>query len=257
MSTLFDDNEEPILDFDDMDNKDDEAFWSCTLSAAFSATASMRSLGMPSSLLSQPLGLPIEVITRLTHNKLTQNAEFMKYVNMVSHLQELLNVRQNPSMTANSTTISSVTTSSLCPSKSALQISSDCYPASVVWTTKDCKTDPNVGGSASNLSQPPMQNTVRREDGSLISDLEWQSIRQAVFTVARSHLDPLWRDPCAIPKKMHKKTFMKGAFLNEWLDAVTVLECLCPLLSLCTGNWKGDMVLGSVLKNSRLVSHSS
>ncbi|KAH8985902.1 hypothetical protein EDB92DRAFT_1949590 [Lactarius akahatsu] len=173
MSTLFDDNEEPLLDFDDMDDKDDEAFWVLRPEHGFFCNHKYV-----------PLGLPIKVITRLTHDELTQNAEFMKYVDMVSHLQELLNLQQNPSTMAN-------------------------Y----------CKTNPNVGSSASNSSRPPMQNTVRHEDGSLISDLEWQSIRQAAFTVARSHLDPLRRDPHTIPEKMHKKMFMKGAFLNEWLDA--------------------------------------
>ena len=101
MSTLFDDNEEPLLNFDDMDNEDNEVFRSCGPSAAFSATASTRSLGTPSSLLSQPSGLAVEVIARLTHDELTQNPEFMKYVDMVSHLQELLNLRRNPSTTAN------------------------------------------------------------------------------------------------------------------------------------------------------------
>ncbi|KAH9179077.1 hypothetical protein EDB89DRAFT_2063198 [Lactarius sanguifluus] len=85
--------------------------------------------------------------------------------------------------------------------------------------------------------------------GKMISELEWKLIHQAAFTIAHSHLVPLQCDIRAIPGKMHKKTTLKGNFLNEWLDAVTVLKCLCPLLSLCTGNWKGDMVLGS----SRLV----
>ncbi|KAH9037137.1 hypothetical protein EDB85DRAFT_2142721 [Lactarius pseudohatsudake] len=222
MSILFDDQDEPLLNLNDMDDEDDEPFRSCAPSTAFSATASTRSLGMPSSLLSQPLGLPIQSIARLIHDELTHNPEFVKYVDMVSHLQELLNLRRNPSTTTNY-----------------------CYPESVVWTTKDCKTDPDVGGSASNSSRPPMHHAVRHENGKMISDPEWQSIRQAAFTVARSHLDPLRRDPRAIPEKMHKKTFMKGAFLNEWLDAVTALEHLCPLLSLCAGNWKGDMVLVS------------
>ncbi|KAH9024579.1 hypothetical protein EDB85DRAFT_2150417 [Lactarius pseudohatsudake] len=242
MSILFDDQDEPLLNLNDMDDKDDEPFRSCAPSAAFSATASTRSLGTPSSLLSQPSGLPIQSIARLTHDELTHNPEFVKYVDMVSHLQELLNLRRNPSTTTNSTTVSSATTSSLRPSESASQISSgaaslrlpllphrplarpDCYPESVVWTTKDCKTDPDVGGSASNSSRPPMHHAVRHENGKMISDPEWQSIRQAAFTVARSHLDPLRCDPRAIPEKMHKKTFMKGAFLNEWLDAVTALE---------------------------------
>ncbi|KAH9040944.1 hypothetical protein EDB85DRAFT_2140105 [Lactarius pseudohatsudake] len=102
-----------------------------------------------------------------------------------------------------------------------------------------------------------MHHAVRHENGKVISDPEWQSICQAAFTVARSHLDPLRRDPRAIPEKMHRKTFLKGAFLNEWLDTVTALERLCPLLSLCTGNWKGNMVLSSVPKSCLWVSPTS
>ncbi|KAH9159179.1 hypothetical protein EDB89DRAFT_2084467 [Lactarius sanguifluus] len=159
--------------------------------------------------------------------------------------------------TANSTTVSSATTSSLCSSESASQISSDCYLASVVWTTQDCKTDPHVGGSVSNSSQPPMHHTVQYENGKMISEPEWKLIHQSAFTVTRSNLVPLWHDPCAIAEKMHKKTFLKGNFLNKWLDAVTALKHLCPLLSLCTRNWKGDMVLGSVLKSALGVTQSS
>ncbi|KAH9160582.1 hypothetical protein EDB89DRAFT_1914639 [Lactarius sanguifluus] len=132
-----------------------------------------------------------------------------------------------------------------------------CYLASVIWTTQDCKTDPHVGGSVSNSSQPPMHHTVQYENGKMISELEWKLIHQSAFTVTHSNLVPLWHDPCAIAEKMHKKTFLKGNFLNEWLDAVTALKHLCPLLSLCTRNWKGDMVLGSVLKSALGVTQSS
>ncbi|KAH9159180.1 hypothetical protein EDB89DRAFT_2084468 [Lactarius sanguifluus] len=84
MSTLFDDcDDKALLNFDNINDEDNEVFWSCAPSAAFSATTSTRSLGMPSSLLSQPLGLPIQTIARLTHNELTHNPEFMKYVDML------------------------------------------------------------------------------------------------------------------------------------------------------------------------------
>lgn len=43
--------------------------------------------------LSQPSGLPIDSIARLTHDELRHNAEFIKYVDLVDHLQELLAIR--------------------------------------------------------------------------------------------------------------------------------------------------------------------
>ncbi|KAH9170975.1 hypothetical protein EDB89DRAFT_2071275 [Lactarius sanguifluus] len=121
MSALAYDNE-PFLNFDCVDDNL-SAFRSCAPSGAFSATASTRSLATPSQI-SQPSGLPITTIARLTHDELTHNPEFMKYVEMVSHLQELLSLRRNPMMATNSTTISSTTTSSLRPSESASQVSS-------------------------------------------------------------------------------------------------------------------------------------
>jgi hypothetical protein len=164
------------------------------------------------------------------------------------------------------TTISSTTTSSLRPSESASQVSSggarllsplpcprsltrpDHYPLSVVWTQDDCKADPDVGCSASNLSRPPMQRAIRREDGVIISDLEWQAIRQSAGIVARSHMEPLKQDPRAVVAKMHKKGFVKKHFPDEWFGALIALERSAPLLSLCARNWKADMVLGAVLE---------
>src|SRR6266404_6607796 len=44
----------------------------------------------PPSNLSSPSGVPLSTIASLTHDELRQNAEFMKYVNMVTMLQKLL-----------------------------------------------------------------------------------------------------------------------------------------------------------------------
>ncbi|KAH9169133.1 hypothetical protein EDB89DRAFT_2073330 [Lactarius sanguifluus] len=262
MSALADDDE-PFLNFDGVNNNL-SAFRSCAPSGAFSATASTRSLATPSQI-SQPLGLPITTITRLTHDKLTHNPEFMKYVEMVSHLQELLSLRRNPTMAMNSTTISSTTTSSLRPSESASQVSSgsarlqsplpsprplicpDCYPPSVIWTQEDCKADPAVGCLASNQSRPPMQHAVQHEDGVMISELEWKDIRQSAAIIACSHMEPLKQHPRAVVGKMHKKGFVKKTFPDVWYEALIALERSAPSLSLCALNWKADMVLGAVL----------
>ncbi|KAH9168216.1 hypothetical protein EDB89DRAFT_2074157 [Lactarius sanguifluus] len=179
------------------------------------------------------------------------NPEFMKYVEMVSHLQELLSLQRNPTTATNSTTISSTTTSSLRPSESASQVSSgDCYPPSVIWTQEDCKANPAVGCSASNQSRPPMQRAVQHEDGVMISELEWKDIRQSAAIIACSHVEPLKQHPCAVVSKMHKKGFIKNTFPDVWYEALIVLERSAPSLSLCALNWKADMVLGAVLDKS-------
>src|SRR6266404_4347691 len=52
----------------------------------------------PPSNLSSPSGVPLSTIALLTHDELRQNAEFMKYVNMVTMLQELLKFRQGSTL---------------------------------------------------------------------------------------------------------------------------------------------------------------
>jgi hypothetical protein len=49
-------------------------------------SASSRYPETPSSQLSQPSGLPVEIIAGLTHDELRCNAEFMKYVALVGSL---------------------------------------------------------------------------------------------------------------------------------------------------------------------------
>ena len=52
----------------------------------------------PSSKISQPSGLPISKFSSLTHDELQHNPEFMRYVNLVGSLQELLNMQQKPTL---------------------------------------------------------------------------------------------------------------------------------------------------------------
>ncbi|KAH9012068.1 hypothetical protein EDB84DRAFT_1569379 [Lactarius hengduanensis] len=92
-----------------------------------------------------------------------------------------------------------------------------------------------------------MQRMIRHEDGVVISDLEWQAIRQSAGIVACSHMEPLKQDPRAVLAKMHKKGFVKKHFPDEWFAALIALERSAPVLSLCARNWKADMVLRAVL----------
>ena len=46
-----------------------------------------------SSKLSRPSGLLVDTVTGLTHDELLVNLEFVKYVSLVSSLQELINLQ--------------------------------------------------------------------------------------------------------------------------------------------------------------------
>jgi hypothetical protein len=59
-----------------------------------SQPASSLSCASPASNISHPSGLPVTKIACLSHDKLLLNPEFVKYVNLVDSLQELLNLRE-------------------------------------------------------------------------------------------------------------------------------------------------------------------
>jgi hypothetical protein len=85
---------------DNNDDNNDEYVFGSLLSLGKRAppsaitSASSRYPETPSSQLSQPSGLPVEIIAGLTHDELRRNAEFMKYVALVGSLQELLSLRE-------------------------------------------------------------------------------------------------------------------------------------------------------------------
>jgi hypothetical protein len=110
--------------------------------------------------------------------------------------------------------------SSLCPSKSALQVSlgalkpqllspsfwpepgqpylyphpfchpDHCHP-NVLWTLNDCKNDPSITTSDVNKFHPSMRLAMQHEDRMHISDKEWKMIHQSVTIIAHSILGPL------------------------------------------------------------------
>lgn len=90
--------------FDDEDDGDDDDY-DFTLPASKADAAprppsavtsdSSGTLALSSSSkISKPSGLPIDTIARLTHDELQHNPEFMKHVNLVASLQELLRLRE-------------------------------------------------------------------------------------------------------------------------------------------------------------------
>ncbi|KAH9164767.1 hypothetical protein EDB89DRAFT_1911915 [Lactarius sanguifluus] len=153
------------------------------------------------------------------------------------------------------------------------------YPETVLWTLTHCKKDPDVNSSAGNKSRPPMQCAICHEDGSLISEEDWKAMHQSAVLISRTHIETLDITPYhkylseqvekgttkklgkSISKKPMestaqqlklKKTFYRRFFFKEWFAALQELESVAPLMSLCTGYWKADMTLGSVLPDTRL-----
>jgi hypothetical protein len=150
------------------------------------------------------------------------NPEFMKHVNLVSLLQELLNLQEksvlsnfccespHPIALSSAHTFSFAkplsTLSSLAPSQSTSQVSSliqagmlmsfphkakcpDDFPSSILSGCGRTArlTDPSVVGmSSSNVSCPPMQCAIHHEDRSLLSEAEWKVIHHSVTIVIPS-----------------------------------------------------------------------
>jgi hypothetical protein len=224
-----------------------------------------------------PPPLSTDAIAWLTHNELHNNAEFIKYVNLVNML---LCTNTSPigefvffcfhlfcthSLTNTASALSLPSTlpppsylaspvvshgASRClPYPQPLQRPSE-FPVSILWTLSDCKKDPKVGVSASNWSHPPMQRSIRYEDGTIISESDWKSIHKATIHIARVHLVSL--DSSDRQAQRRKKGFLKHQFPMQWDNAMRELEKMAPLLSLCARSWKADMVLRAVLADKRI-----
>ncbi|KAN0136753.1 hypothetical protein V8E53_005523 [Lactarius tabidus] len=193
---------------------------------------SSRTLALSSSKISKPSGLPINTIAHLTHDELWHNLEFMKYVSLVDSLQELLNLRER-SATRTFVSKPQSMSSSLCPSQSASQVTSsianptelwlfpcpanrpDKFPHKILWTWDDCKTDPDVAVSSSNMSRPPMHKVICHEDGLMLSKAEWKAVCQSTSIVACSNLASLPHTVQLVDNQLCKKKFFKHFFLTD------------------------------------------
>jgi hypothetical protein len=123
------------------------------------------------------------------------------------------------------------------------------YPPSILWTFEDYKKAPDIGGSATNKSRPPMRRVLRHEDGSILTESEWKVVRESAIIIARSRLYCLYSAASHATGLARKKKFFKGFFPDQWAAALVELERLVPLTSLCSGEWKADKTLGSVLQD--------
>lgn len=96
-----------------------------------------------------------------------------------------------------------------------------------------------------------MRRVIRDETGEMISPAEWKSIRKSAAVVFATHLEVLPISRLLAPGRPCKKNFYKRHFAKEWNRAIKALESVAPLLSLCSGTWKADLTLGSVLPGDR------
>ena len=119
----------------------------------------------------------------------------------------------------------------------------DKYPVEVLWSIGDCWEDLNSGVTKSNKSRPPMDRVVRREDGSLISTLEWNAIKASAWLL--KHELRLLPTPTDRQAQLQAKTkvYYRSYHSREWLRAVQWLEEEQPLLRLCASHWKAEHVL--------------
>jgi hypothetical protein len=121
------------------------------------------------------------------------------------------------------------------------------YPVEILWTLEDCKDDPDVRTSPTNMSRPPMEQAIRHTDGTMISLGEWAAIKATGRLVKMDLLSlPLPRDRRAKGQKK-TKTYFRTFYRTEWDAAIDKMESQQPLLALCAAHWKADHVLGNTL----------
>ncbi|KAI0039338.1 hypothetical protein FA95DRAFT_1504306 [Auriscalpium vulgare] len=108
-------------------------------------------------------------------------------------------------------------------------------PFEVLWSFADCKYDEDSGITPSNPSRPSMHACIRHADGTKISTDELLALPEP--TDKRFHSKGNART------RMH----FRNGHLTEYLQELTSLEKLAPVLSLCTGQWKADYLIGQQL----------
>lgn len=104
-----------------------------------------------------------------------------------------------------------------------------------------------------------MRDIIRHKNRDLISVDEWKAIRQSTVTVICQCLDILSIShlSSSATKVPCKKVFYKHYFFTEWSKALRELEFLQPLLSLCSGVWKADKLVGVVLQDHKPIQMPS
>ena len=218
--------------------------------------------------LSHPSGFLVNTISGLTHNECLLNLEFIKYVSLVSSLQKLINLQSGAQPTSSELLFCCSlphfcslccifaakplsTSSSLCPSQSASQVSP--Y-AAIHFMCFPCPPDlfhlksSGHGMTANNVSCPPMWCVIHHEYGDVITDMEWKAIFQSAMLIACTHLSlpplPYFQNwgQTDVQEDVFQVMLFIGVGCSSW-----ELESLAPLLSLHFREYKINHTLSGVL----------
>ncbi|TFK72253.1 hypothetical protein BDN72DRAFT_957420 [Pluteus cervinus] len=135
----------------------------------------------------------------------------------------------------------------LIPSQPATRPSN--YPPEILWTFEDSKKSPDVPSTVGNTSRPNMSYVIRRSDGTLVTEADYN----AILSTSRD----LMQDLLALPeprdsraKNMTRgKTFFKTYHPFQWRKVVGVLEEQHLLVALCSEHWKAEHIIGASLAN--------
>jgi hypothetical protein len=121
------------------------------------------------------------------------------------------------------------------------------YPASVLWNYKDLESDPDVKIDPQNPSRPPLHSVIRHEDGSLVDIALFDAIRASGRSLVVDVLFPLIPNDKASRSRSRTKKLFTELYRAGWNKAVHQYEVEQPLLALCTGHWKAEHMLQSIL----------
>ena len=123
------------------------------------------------------------------------------------------------------------------------------YPFDILWNFDDCKTEEEISVifTSGNEGRPIMEKALRDEDGNFLSADAFNRIKASVRSVAAQLLQ--------LPVKMgdaeaRTKRYFKSAYLQEWTNALGMLEFTQPIVRLCSAHWKADHLIAQHLRSS-------
>jgi hypothetical protein len=125
-----------------------------------------------------------------------------------------------------------------------------CVHPSILWYYEDCLTDKTAGDivTDSNKHRPKMQLVIHREDGSVISPVEFDNIRRSA-DIHAERLIELTTSSSNIPTLLcssmqSTKSNIKKWFRAKFNQAILELEAEQKYLCLCSAHWKADTMIG-------------
>jgi len=146
---------------------------------------------------------------------------------------------------ARTPTPSIIQTTSHHPGRTAVR--PDRYPESILWNFADLGADPDINIDENNSNRPPMQSVIRHENGDLIDTGLYTAIRVSGCSLIEDELFPLLPKNRATQNRPRTKKLFKDTCREAWNKVVRQYEEEQPLLTLCSGHWKAEYMLGSIL----------